>query len=44
MTKACLHPKESLLPLAAVSAKGRRSISYGGIGDTAMSDNKYWNG
>jgi hypothetical protein len=36
--------RESLLSPVAVSAKGHRNISYGGIGDTAMNDNRYWNG
>jgi hypothetical protein len=44
MTKARYLSRQSLPPLDAVSATGRRSISHGGIGDTEMSDNRYWNG
>ena len=42
--KACYEVTQSFLPLAAVSAKGRRSICRTPIGDTAISHGRYCNG
>ncbi|MBQ6746726.1 MAG: hypothetical protein IJR07_06740 [Bacteroidaceae bacterium] len=41
MSKACYFRRESLPPLAAVSAITRRSICHTPIGDTAMTHGRY---